>query len=306
MAAEASNILEYMLYMVWMCLTLTPRNMKNPVYALVFASKDMLQLLLSNCLLEFAPGLLEVFQAASPPSITYLKSLPDCKQLLKQIWAVYLLVLEKPDCRPRIYVGSGTDSKGGVDSRLVRYESYLLSTKPVYVQQAFDEGYTITHKGLLCWIAIPTPAKAFPVRVLFVAMETTFSIILRAMRNRTKDYGLPSLSPWSSESMPYDGLCSHSALKEGIPGEEDGLTLEEINAKQVELDKIREKLVHMAQVLNPARRATNLASEKFKCVDCDQLFSSKLDLDRHYTSQKHLDKAAGVKKVLREPKAPQY
>jgi hypothetical protein len=107
--------------------------------------------------------------------------------------------------------------------------------------------------------------------------------------------------------MPYDGLCSHSALQEGISGEKDGLTLEKINAKQVELDKIRkEKLVHLAQVLNPTRRATNLATEQFKRVDCDQLFSFKLDLDQHYTSQKHLDKAAGVKEVLREPKAPQY
>lgn len=67
--------------------------------------------LLSSTSLASAPGLFEVLQASTPPTVSYFKSLPtDCKKL----WAVYLLVLEKLSCRPKIYIGSGTDAKSGI------------------------------------------------------------------------------------------------------------------------------------------------------------------------------------------------
>jgi hypothetical protein len=40
--------------------------------------------------------------------------------------------------------------------------------------------------------------------------------------------------------MEYDGCCSSSALAEAVTGEEEGLTLEQMAAKQVEMDKRRE------------------------------------------------------------------
>jgi len=61
------------------------------------------------------------------------------------------------------------------------------------------------------------------------------------MTSRTKDYGMPHLCPWSLEDIEYYGCCSHSALLEGIQGEEDGLTLEEIAAKQVEMVQTRKE-----------------------------------------------------------------
>jgi len=108
-----------------------------------------------------------------------------------------------------------------------------------YVQQAFDNGYTIVHRGLLCWSPIPAAAMRFPVRVLYIIIEAIFSIGFWAMKTQTKAYGMPRLSPWSAEDVKYDGCCNHSALFEGISGEEEGLTLEQIAANEVEMDQKR-------------------------------------------------------------------
>lgn len=118
MASAADDILEYML-LVWNLLTLTPVSLKNPVHAMVLATRDLLEQLLSDSLLVFAPGLLDVLQPPTPPSVAYFKGLPTDANC----WGVYLLVLEKPGCRPKIYVGSGTDKDRGVARRFQQYDS---------------------------------------------------------------------------------------------------------------------------------------------------------------------------------------
>jgi hypothetical protein len=97
------------------------------------------------------------------------------------------------------------------------------------------------HKGLLCWCPIPTAAKKFVVRAIVLAIEAAFSIVLWAMKSRTKDYGMPPLCPWACEDMQYDGCCSHSSIAEHITGEDDGLTLEQIAAEAVEMEQRRSK-----------------------------------------------------------------
>jgi len=88
MASTASNILEYVVWLVWNLLTLTPAKLQNPIFPMVL-TQDVLEQLLSDSVLVFAPCLLDVFQAATPPSVAYLKSLPT--DIIKR-WAVYLLV----------------------------------------------------------------------------------------------------------------------------------------------------------------------------------------------------------------------
>lgn len=112
---SSTTILELVLLLVWNCLCVTPERQKHPIYVRVFPSNEVLQSVSSACSLAFAPGLFEVLQASEPPSIAYFKNLPTyCKKL----WAVYLLVLEKSGYRPKIYIGSGTDSKSGAPTRL--------------------------------------------------------------------------------------------------------------------------------------------------------------------------------------------
>lgn len=79
----------------------------------------------------------------------YFKSLPTyCKKL----WAVYVIVLEKRRCRPKIYIGSGTEKASGVlrgcnsmtvwsislDTLMLPYTmSILLPTKDFFAEHLF-------------------------------------------------------------------------------------------------------------------------------------------------------------------------
>ena len=91
-------------------------------------------------------------------------------------------------------------------------------------------------EGLLCRVSISEITIRFPVRVLFVLLEAIFSVVFWAMRSQEKDYEMPRLSPWNAKDIAWDGCCSHSALLEAITGEGEGLTVEQITAKLVELD----------------------------------------------------------------------
>jgi hypothetical protein len=188
----ASEISEYILWLVWSCLSLTPAALKNPVFAMIFNTEDMLEQCWLDFLLVLAPGLLDVLKAATPPTIAYFKTLST---VFEKRWGVYLLVLEKQGCRPKIYIGSGTNSVRGLVARMYCYTSGKVLHR--FVKLALDDGYQIFHKGLLFWTPMPTAMMRIPVRVLIVAIEATFSIVLWAMKSRTKDYGMPHLCPWS-------------------------------------------------------------------------------------------------------------
>lgn len=68
----------------------------------------------------FAPSLLDVLTSPSPPSLDFFRGLPTLQDGDK-FWAVYLL-LEKPGCQAKIYVGSGTEQIAGVGSRFREYD----------------------------------------------------------------------------------------------------------------------------------------------------------------------------------------
>jgi hypothetical protein len=305
------QILEYVVWLIWSCLILTPVKLKNPVFAMVLSSEDVLEQLLSDSLLVFAPGLLDIFQATTPPSVAYFKSLPTDT---KKRWAVYLIVLEKPGCRPKIYIGSGTDADRGVVRRFWNYDT--KATLPQYVKRALDDGYTIVHKGLLCWSPIPITAKRFEVRIFFLAIEPTFSMVFWAIISWTKDYGIPPLCPWSLETMEYNGCCSHSALVEHVTNENDSLTLEQIAAKEVGMEQRRSEQKSAAyhefkrldlpgwqatrrkhaancdpvkKAASPKKSKANLkATRKYACDICGVAFSDSTELNAHNTTRKHI------------------
>jgi hypothetical protein len=187
-----------------------PTTLKKTVFVMILATKEVLRQLLSDSLLVFAPGLLDVFQATILPSGTYFKSLPI---YVTKCWAVHFLVLEKPGFLPKIYIASGTDSPRGSAARFYQYDIKAHITQ--YFRQALDDGYTIVHRGLLCWSLIPTATEKFPIRALFVAIEATFSFALSAMKSRTEDCGMPHLclvsapGPAKTWSMMVVA-CSHS------------------------------------------------------------------------------------------------
>lgn len=176
MASEpslAAAILEYMVWLVWSCLCETRPKLKNPVFDMVLTSSAVIAQLMSSSLIAFAPGLLDVLLSETPPSVSYFLSLPTD---IEKRWAVYLLVLTKLNCRPRIYVGSVTAKKRGVKLRWSQYDQ--KRALPCSIERALNEGYTITSKGLLCWAPIPSALIRFPLRVLFLALESVLSLTL--------------------------------------------------------------------------------------------------------------------------------
>lgn len=86
-------------------------------------------------------------------------SIISCYIVSIKRWAVYLIVLEKPDHRPKFYIGTGTDADRGVSGRLTEYD--IKKRLPRFVQNTINRGHSIVYKGLICWALLPTGSKKF-------------------------------------------------------------------------------------------------------------------------------------------------
>lgn len=263
------------------CLDLTPAKIKNPSYATIFATQAVLEQVLISASLTFAPGLLNILKSTLPPTIAYFKSLPALKHDDAKRWAVYLLVLERKGLRPRIYVGSGTNTLEAVHRRFRDHDK--KRDLPKHVIKALEDGYEITHKGLLCTAPIPDIGLRYPIVGLFLLLETYFSIAFWAMKPRTKDYGMPHLCPWPIELLEYNGLCSHTALAEAICGELDGLSPEERAAKEVELNNRR---------LEQQRASNKARYHKLKTEDYPKWLEQRRQHNYNYYHKKEEDPVA--------------
>lgn len=300
---------EYALWLCWGLLTLTDAALKNPVHDMLFPTEDVMENLLST--VTFAPGLIESLDSATPPTITFFKSLPTTPNGL---WGVYLIVLEKPGCRPQIYIGCGTDSVRGLYNRFGHYTPEG-SRLPKLVLKAMTDGYRITHKGILCWASIPDSKKRFLLRSLFIILETVFSLALWAMESRTKSYGMPKFLSWPVDTLMYDGCCTHNAIHEVVAGEIEGLNADQIALKQAEADVRRKEQEKRSRQKYYARRnaedyegwrlkknaglkksdAKIKASGKYRCRPCKLNFKSQFALNRHTSRDSHISKTTGGK-----------
>ncbi|RYP56555.1 hypothetical protein DL771_011874 [Monosporascus sp. 5C6A] len=292
---------------------------KNTLFTLFFTSLEILETTASTSPFSFTPGLFDVVQSTTPPTIQYFKSLPIGTS---SRWGIYAIVLEKSGCRPRLYIGSGTSAAGGVSSRLQQYDDGFLV--PQLIQAALDDAYTITHKGLLCWIPKPTAALVPLGRLLFFALEATFTYMFWAMKARARDYGMGHICLWDRTTFEYDGCCSHCSLNEGIPGDFD-LSAEQLEAQAIEKEQKRLALkaenatnhhykqmqvnydeyigqagmrVARSRANNPGRNQKYQADcvekalheKTFHCGRCNLSFGTKQILRKHERSPKHLRK----------------
>jgi len=320
--SSAAITFEYVIWLVWLCLSGTSSKVKHPIYGVVFPALDVLDQFAAGLFLTFATGLLDMLQSDCPPSIDYFKGLPSDG---KGFWGVYALVLEKPGCPPLLYIGSGTSYTGGVHRRFTQYQRH--EELPKYVIRALSEGYTISHVGLLAWCPIPTSAR-LRTRVFFLALEATFSTLLWATNNRDKSYGMPLLCKWTRASLRYAGLISHSPLIEGIRGEDDSLTSEEIEVLEIEFQARRQlakkvllqkrvdfKRDHFAEWQATRRRywanrdlelyaatrrrtrAKALKEERFACKICGSTFADSRELNIHNLTPKHVNNVAGTRPI---------
>jgi hypothetical protein len=311
MAFDAADILSLVLLMTWNCLISTSANRKHSIFAQVITSEIILTEIASTISLVFAPGIFDILKAATPPPVTFFKSLPTNAV---EKWAIYLLVLEKPGSKPKIYIGSGTNSLSGVSKRLRDYD--IHHELPLYVEKALDDGYAIVHRGLLCWTSIPSPALQPKIRVLFIALEATLSYAFWAMRASKYAY-LTHICPWAQSALEYEGLCSHCALIEHVVGDHN-LTPEQLEAQAARTKEnaaIRMHNYHVDQLENNAeayreqgaqrmakyvekhpdrvtksgKKCKTKAREekKYYCAVCDLACAKPSELTRHNKSKSH-------------------
>lgn len=317
MPFAASDIVGLLVLIVWACLTPLPPVNRHPLFIDILHSQIVLSEILSAASLSFCPGLFEAIQATSPPPLSFFLGLPSDN--FKR-WAVYVLVLKKKGEVSLIYIGSGTDGTSGVRARWRKYDRG--DSLPVYVKAALDQGYTIVHKGLLLWSPIPSATNVPRLRILFVAMEASFSFLFWAMYSKSKDYGMGACCPWDRASFSYRGLCSHNALLETVAGDFDlsPEQLEELAAvakerkraysadfqkrqREEDPDRVRE----MSRIRDARSRQNEpekfqarqqchsertKGSKKYYCATCDRAFKNPSDLDRHNSGKRHLQKVA--------------
>lgn len=269
--------------------------------------------------ITFAPGVMEALQSSTPPTIALFKRLPVRSKGSQVLWAVYVIVLEKRNHRSKIYVGCGTDFRHGVKVRLQHYKPNS-NKLPKLVKKAMGDGWSITHKGLLYWTDLPRPKKRFSSRSLFLILECVFALAFWAMASRTKTYCMPNLLSWDIESLDYDGCCTHTSLHEMIPGEEDGLSPEQVACKQEAAESRRKEQDKRARDKYYAQRnaedfegwrlrknaslkksdAKIKASGKYRCKPCGLTFKSQFALNKHKGRQSHKD-TVGTGRVYKHP-----
>lgn len=205
----SSSVHDLVLFSTWDCLSETHTLDKVQYFDMVFPDLPSLEDAFSTAAISFAPDLLDVLQSDTAPTSSFFKSLPAKPD--NKTWAVYVLVLEKPDHETGIYIDSGTNTKGGV---LYRWNEYDKNKRlPSNVEAALNEHYTIAHKDMLCWALRPTPASTPVCRLLFYALEATFAYLFWAYADSGFRGSNTAMScHWDRDTLEYNGLCSHVAL----------------------------------------------------------------------------------------------
>jgi len=303
MGPETDDISVFILWLAWTCLSLTNPALKNYAFDLIFSAERAMEEVMQLFHFEFAPGLLQVFRSSTAPTISYFKTLP---MHLSKLWAVYLLVLEKAGHRPRVYIGSGTGSELGVNRRMTTYDRRCRTGKsdngiPHYVETSLQEGYAITHKGLLAWTPLPLASDRYVLRCFVLVLECVFTLCFWAMKSRTKDYFMPALCPWPRDSFTYDGCCTHFSINEQVYGRDDSpATPDEINAAAAERKIVKSRQyvsnkgpgVHAANTKAYGEKA--LKEQRYKCDVCVLSFRTNARLLEHQKAPLHIRKAAGI------------
>jgi hypothetical protein len=208
---------DLVLSLVFECLSDTPKSMKNALYSTKIKKYTDLQQITSDIELMFPSILGEKLKSGTAPDLSWFMSLPS---FLCPGFIVYALVLTKSGHRYKIYIGSGTDPLYGGAGRFGQYDK--LKALPSLVKKALEDGYVIAHKGLLAWTTTLPRAGIVPMtRLLFLAIEATFSFNFWAMRAYKSDYGMGHMCLWPRLDLEYDSACTHCCLYEGIRGEFD-------------------------------------------------------------------------------------
>jgi hypothetical protein len=301
---KTEDVFTLIMFLAWSCLSLTNAALKSGNFVSYFPTEAAMMAVLQFCPLQFAPDLMKTLQPTTAPTLDFFKSLPG---YVGKVWAVYALVFEKPGHRPRVYIGSGTNFDLGVSYRFEHYdkrwsEGKYVCEMPAFVEKCFQDGWLLSHKGLIAWTPMPLASEKRTLRALFLVLETVFALIFWAMIARTKDYYMPTLSRWSRESFSYDGCCNHFSINEGlVANPEDHRTRDEINREEAERKRL--KTIHdRATIAANTKKNIHkyLEEQRHRCDLCVMTFASNAKLQTHLRGGPHKDKAAGIFKKTKD------
>ncbi|KAK4961355.1 pyruvate carboxylase [Elasticomyces elasticus] len=294
----------------------------NPEFKVVLAEE--FTAITSTTPLTFAPGLLDVLQSDTPPSMSFFDSLPTPGS---KVWAVYAVVLKKAGCPDQLGIGSGTRVTGGAKARTNNYSNRTHAQLPRFVRMAYDQGYHLSHVGMLCWTPIPLPALVPRARLYFLSLESVFHCVFYSTYPKSMDDHWTDMMPWPREAIPWGALNSHLPLMEGIgellkatPKQLEAMATDRKARTKARTAKLsrqelyqRERGADRDAYLARARRETaawkarnpekvarqhaeqiarNKSSRRFYCKPCDKPFGDVTGLNVHLTSNLHKRKVA--------------
>jgi len=247
----------------------------------------------SSSPLTVAPIISELLSSTSPPtSLDFMSHLPQAPSTsVKKLWAVYGHRMSKHGCPDKIYVGTGNDARDGVCSGLQCYKGGR--DLPRFVRLAFEDGYTITASGLLCWTDLPTPSLVPRLNARFELIEAVFTILLRGAYPAASDFYIEGFYLWKGQAVCWGHLCSHLSLTEHVRVDVD-LTSQQLDEiAEARLQRRRElQLVGYykdgAGAAKAAKaRAAIIESEEHFCEPCKLPFQGDFALQSHYSSDSH-------------------
>jgi hypothetical protein len=291
----------YVHELLWKVLQLgLPEWYVHPIYKVLYPTETSFQEACSSIPLTFADGLLEMVNAAAPPSLDDLKSLAaaPAPKALSKTWAVYLHVYELEGREPRIYVGSATNADCGAQERLSHYEKQDPVMLPRYIKQALNEGFVKTHTTLLCWSDMPPLGFTTRVRQRYLGLEGLFQMLFYSSIVYQLDTLWHPLMPWSREDVCWLPLNGQIALREHCRGDTE-TSPEELAV--IALNRAaRKHEQHKERSLASAARSTHKVATrsmtyfnkvtlegKFSCGICDTQFRQQYALDIHLKSRWH-------------------
>jgi hypothetical protein len=92
---------------------------------------------------------------------------------------VYVLILEKPGCEYRVYIGSSVEVAYGLRARICTHRKG--NQPPYHINESKRDGYTLVHTAILVCMAMPTPPDRPVFRAITTILEAAFSYMFWAM-----------------------------------------------------------------------------------------------------------------------------
>jgi hypothetical protein len=230
---------------LWLCLTKLDPSMKNKLFNFFLKQKSDIEDIAEASKISNPASLPDFINGPRPEDASYFKSL---RAPIGDEWIVYGALMEKAGYPSRLQIGSATCK---TYRNVTRMRSYRLNRlekgkhMPVHMAKAIDEGFVITHVGVLVSAPRPVPSEVPLTRLVFYGLEGTFAFLFWSMQAYKSDYSMAGVTLWGWQNLPWKGLSSHTAFADPICGEFD-LTKEELeehaaNMKVRKQEQNREK-----------------------------------------------------------------